>query len=208
MCCSSSIYKVCPPVLPFNIVSSFIMELYVPTGLLVILLSVLSSDARNLNITNLENCQDLPQAVVHLTTIDYHMVNGLCNTVHGEMTVTAADYKPRNLTMTLFKCANTDETEPCLENPMVHEEHLGCERLIGDDSGPWAMFSDAVARSNCGKNEGVYSVDYSTLKLEHLINYLNIHDEDYSRFRLRMHFLSMQTNSLRACLDLDFKLLL
>lgn len=175
----------------------------------VLWMCLLLIDCRQLNITNLENCQELDQeAVVRLKTISYHVVpeTGVCDTVHGELEVKSADYKPRLLTITLYKCSDPQSSEVCLENAAFHEETLGCDRLIGDDSGPWAMFSDSIIRSNCGKSTGVFSVDYSTLKLHNLIYYLDTGHAEFSRFRLRMHFWSTQTNSLRACVDLDFKL--
>ena len=179
--------------------------------ILALLYSPLSvHGARVLNITNLENCQEFgDQAVVALTTVNYHIdpATQVCDTVHGEFEVKSADVKPRILTMTLYKCPDHTLNEVCLSNPTSHEETLGCDRMLGDDSGPWAMFSKAIAGSNCGSKVGVFNMDYSVLSLDHLINYLDIHDNEFGRYRMRMHFHSTQTDSLRACLNLDFKLL-
>lgn len=179
-------------------------------ALLILVLSCASVRAsRLLNITHLENCQEFENdAVVVLQTINYHVdpETGLIDTVHGDFRVKAGDRKRRVITITLFKCADTASDEKCMSNPTDHVEVLGCDRLQNDDSGPWAMFGKAIAGANCGTQPGVFSLEYSSLKLKNLIKYLDIHDEDFGRFRLRMYFHSTQTQSIRACLDLDFKL--
>lgn len=169
----------------------------------------LASGDAVLTITNLENCQEYGDAAaVTMTTVEYHKdpVTGTSPTVHGTFLVKSGDFKPRILTITLYKCKDPASNEPCQENPVVYEETLDCDRLIGDDSGPWAMFSRAIARSNCGQSTGEFSMDYSTMKLQHLMKYLDIHDNEWGRYRLRIYFHSTQTNSIRACFDLDFKL--
>lgn len=179
---------------------------------LLLLVAALSGRVRAdrvLGITNVENCREFEsEAVVQLQKVTYHVdpETGVSDTVHGEFNVRAGDTQPRILTMTLFKCADPTSTEVCLSNPTVREEVLGCDRLIGDETGPWAMFSQAIAGSNCGKEVGVFSMDYSTLRLNNIINYLDIHDTDFGRYRMRMYFHSTQTDSIRACVDLDFRL--
>lgn len=165
---------------------------------------------RVLNLTNLENCKEFgDEPTVLLKGVTYHVIpeTGISDTVHGEFIVKSGEHFERKLTLTLFKCsANPQATEHCQENPTYHEEILSCDRLIGDSSGPWAMFSEAIAGANCGKDEGVFSMDYSTLKLDNIIKYLDIYDSEFGRFRMRMHFWSVRGNSLRACTDLDFTL--
>lgn len=190
---------------------AYLLLHYTPCVLLIVAcLSVTPSYARLLNITNMENCQEYKDAaVVQLKTVKFHVdpATGVCDTVHGDFVVKAGDDMPRILIMTLFKCPDPMSSEICLSNPTKHEETLGCDRLTGDDSGPWAMFSEAIKNANCGKNAGVFSLDYSTLSLNNLMNYLDIHDSDFGRYRMRMYFHSTQTDSIRACLDVDFKLI-
>lgn len=181
---------------------------------LLVTISTLTATAqadRLLSITNLENCKEfVDEIVVKLETIEYHTdpATGARDTVHGDFSVKSGVHGDRVLTMTLYKCPDPSSNEPCFSNPTVHQETLGCERLTKDDSGPWAMFSSAIAGANCGKDAGVFSLDYSTLKLNNIINYLDIHDDEFGRFRMRMYFHSAETNSIRACSDLDFKLLI
>lgn len=180
-------------------------------GVFCLFLVQSSKADRLLNITLLENCKgtsDLSE--VSLRQIDYHIdpATGLCDTVHGEFAVKAGESGARILTMTLYRCPNptTEQIGACEDNATEHVEVVDCKRLTSDDSGPWAMFAKAIADANCGRDVGVFSMDYSTLKLNHLMNYLDIHDTGFAQYRLRMVFIGEQNKQLRACLDMDFQL--
>lgn len=165
---------------------------------------------RVLTITNLQNCPEfLDDVVVLLGPITYHTdpETNARDTVHGEIEVKrGGDNLTRILTMTLYKCPDPSSDEPCLSNPTVDVENITCHRVVNDDSGPWNLFSNAVQKmGSCGEDVGVFSLEYSTLKLQSIINYLDPHDTDFGRYRLRMHYHSTQTNSVRFCMDMDFK---
>lgn len=166
------------------------------------------TEARQVNLTRLDNCEEYGQtAPVHLTSVRYDINpdTGVCDVIHGEFSVKTIDTAPKVLFMTLFKCA-PDSTGKCLANPTTHEEAMDCKRFVEDDAGPWHMFSSSMSGSKCGEEMGEFTLDYSRLKVEHLINYLDIQDDQYSRFMLKMNFMSTTTQESRGCGEVEFNL--
>lgn len=179
-----------------------------PCLILVACLSSGAVEARQVNLTNMNNCREYGiSSPVHLTSLRYDVnpETGLCDMIHGEFTVMTVDTAPTHLIMTLFKCP-ADSEGSCESNPTTHEEHIDCERFVSDDSGPWHMFSSSMSGSKCGEETGQFSLDYSRLKVEHLINYLDIHDDQFSKFQLKMNFLSTATGTPRGCAEIEFNL--
>lgn len=179
--------------------------------LVVLCLGAQSVSARLINITYLNNCQDMTeQPVVYVKDIEYHIseADGTCDMVHTTLMITTRDPSPLMLTMTLYKCEDSNMATSCMGSPTEHEELLDCDRLKNDDSGPWHMFTNAMPEEyKCGNKEGELKLDFARLKLEHLIKYLDVYDKTYNTFRLKMNFISTGTNSLRGCGELDFALL-
>lgn len=171
-----------------------------------------SVSARLINITYLNNCQDLgdEKPTVYVTDVDYHIseTDGLCDMVHTTLHITTLDPEPLELDMTLYKCEESNMKEPCVANPTVHGELLDCERLKNDDSGPWHMFTSVMDDEyKCGNKLGELKLEFARLKLEHLIKYLDVYDANFNTFRLKMYFKSTATNALRGCGEIDFTLL-
>lgn len=169
-----------------------------------------SATARRVNITYLDNCQDMggEQPLAYLTHVDYHIdEDQLCDMVHAGLKITTVDTEPLLLKMTLFKCEDAGMPNSCKENPMVHEEFLDCHRLLHDDSGPWHMFTSAMDEGQCGDVIGEFPLSFARLRLEYLIKYLDVYDAAWNTFRLEMYFKSTKENAMRGCAELDFVLL-
>lgn len=172
--------------------------------------SIGGATARRVNITYLDNCQDMgnEEPLVYLTHVDYHIdEEQMCDMVHAGLKVTTIDTEPTLLTMTLFKCEEAKMTTSCKENPVVHEELLDCYRLLHDDSGPWHMFTSAMDEGQCGDQIGVFPLSFARLRLEHLMKYLDVYDATWNTFRLEMYFKSTKENAMRGCGELDFVLM-
>lgn len=156
------------------------------------------------------NCQDVSEEpAVYFGDVTYHIseVDGLCDQAHIALIITTIDPAPLQMTMTLFKCEESNMAGPCLGNPTMHEELLDCERLKNDDSGPWHMFTSVMEDDyTCGLKNGEIQLEFARLKLEHLIKYLDVYDKTFNTFRLKMYFKSTSTDSLRGCGELDFSL--
>lgn len=184
------------------------MRLLAAHSLLLALLVQATVAARVINITHLFNCEDTAfDAPVHLTEITYELdADKLCDTVHGKFDVKSVDTMPKELLMVLYMCEGGSIEEPCLQNPTEHSETIDCERFVTDDSGPWHMFAVGMKGTKCAEEVGSFELFYSRLKLDHLIKYLDIHDDQYTRFRLRMYFGSQQTGMARGCANVDFNL--
>lgn len=107
--------------------------------------------------------------------------------------------------MKVFKCP-ADSVGPCTSNPIVHQELVDCKRFIEDDSGPWHMFSSSMSGSKCGEAMGEFTFDFSSLKMEYLVKYLDLDDRSYSRFHIQMDVIDAITNELWSCGDMHFDL--
>lgn len=164
--------------------------------------------ARHVNISLLANCDDtIDHAPVYLTKVWYEMgPENLCDTIHATFHVATIDLAPNELSMVLYKCPGGHIEDPCFDNPTEHVEHLDCDRFVNDDTGPWHMFSSSMSGSHCGDEMGDFELNTSRLRIEYLIKYLDIHDDDYHRFRLRMYFRSTGTDEARGCAHVDFYL--
>lgn len=170
-----------------------------------------SVSARLVNISYLNNCQDLgdEKPVVYVTEVGYHIDDaGYCDSVKMTLKITTLDPEPIEMIMTLFKCEGEDMGSLCRDNPTEHTEMLTCDRLLNDDSGPWHMFTSVMeADQVCGKQVGEFELQFARLRLEHLMKYLDVYDSTFKSFRLKMYFKSTMTNELRGCAELDFNLL-
>lgn len=176
--------------------------------LLVLCFCCTATEARRVNLTLLDNCEEVGRtAPVDLTSVRYEInpESGLCDVMHGEFTVQTVDTGSNDLEMTLFRCP-ADAPMPCTMNPVVHKEYLNCKRFVEDSSGPWHMFSESMSGSKCGEEAGQFTLDYSSLKIEHLINYLDITDDQFSKFQLKMNFVSETTGQPRGCGTVHFDL--
>lgn len=70
------------------------------------------------------------------------------------------------------------------------------------------MYSSVMETgSKCGESLGEFALDFSSLKIGHLVNYLHIDDEEYGRFRIRTKFLDAESKEMVACANIDFDLL-
>lgn len=167
--------------------------------------------ARRVNITLLDNCQDLDpheKPTAYLTTIDYHIdEGGYCDIVHGNVAVTSVDTDPLELNMTLYKCEEPGMKTPCMESPTYHIESLDCERLMNDTSGPWHMFTSGMDEGQCGDLIGNFPLSFARLRLEYLMKYLDVYDASWNTFRLKMYFESTRDKIIRGCIELDFELM-
>lgn len=162
------------------------------------------------NLTGLSNCGgDGLKPSVYLTEVwpEFNPDNELCVAMHGTYHWTKVMTGPRLLQMVFYRCPKDSEV-PCEENPIYHEEILDCNRFMDDSSGPWHMYSSAMETgSKCGESLGEFALDFSSLKIDHLVNYLHIDDEEYSRFRIRTKFLDAESKEMVACANIDFDLL-
>lgn len=177
-------------------------------ALFALCLSCVSTEARTVNLTHLDNCLQHGQSRnAHLISVSYELDadTGICNTIHAKFNVTEIDTNPRIWKMTIFKCP-ADTTGFCNSNPTTHEELVDCKRFIEDDSGPWHMFSSSMSGSKCGEAIGTFSLDYSSLKLDHLVKYLDLDNRDYSRFRIEMDVLDAYSRETWTCGDMHFDL--
>lgn len=177
-------------------------------ALLVLCISSAATAERLVNLTHLDNCEEHGQTkTAHLTSVSYEINSntGMCNTIHGKFRVKNIDTNPRILIIKFFKCP-ADNMGPCNSNPIVHEESMDCKRFVEDDSGPWHMFSSSMSGSKCGEAAGDFTLDYSSLKLEHLVKYLDLNDRTYSRFRLVMDYIDAKTRETWGCSDIHFDL--
>lgn len=176
-------------------------------ALLLLCISDYASAVRRVNITKLDNCAAGSSAPMHLTELSLGTdpITGLCDTVHGKFVVSAVDTSPKLWIMTIYKCP-ADTKGPCNDNEVVHEEEMDCRRFLEDTSGPWSMFSGAMSGSKCGEEVGSFSLDYSILKLDHLINYLDTDHDQLTKFRFEMDFLRKDNRALWACGSLEFNL--
>lgn len=164
--------------------------------------------ARHVNITHFDNCEEFGKTVpMYFTDVSHWVDNatGVFNTVHGNLNVTIPSMAGI-YAMTISKCGQ-NTTGACTSNSVVVEEPIDCERFRHDDSGPWHMFSSSNANSTCFEKAGIYSIDYTSLKLEHLVRYLDIHDDEFPRFRIRIHFITPKTRQTLACFNMDFYIL-
>lgn len=161
------------------------------------------------NLTSLTACDDPgmdPAGYITESRPEINPDNGLIVAFHAKFNFTRVLSGPRTLRMTFFKCAK-DTMGPCNENPTVHEEVLDCLRFTEDASGPWHMFSTAMSGSKCGDVVGQFTLDFSALKIDHLVKYLDVDDEQFRRFRLKTHFIDIDSGDDVGCNDIQFDLL-
>lgn len=160
------------------------------------------------NLTGLSNCADEGlNPVAFLTEVrqEINPDNGICDAIHGKYNFTKVVPGTRVMQITVYKCP-MEPKGPCTENPTFHEELLDCNRLLEDDSGPWHMYTSAMSGSKCGEEIGEFTLDYSSLRIDHLVKYLDIDDDVYRRFSMRTHTF-LETKEVVACVDMDFDLL-
>lgn len=165
-----------------------------------------ATEARHVNLTKLDNCVESGRtAPVHLTSVTYELnpASGVIDVIHAQYSVKTPDLADNHLIMRLYKCP-ADFVGTCNLNPTIHEEPMPCERFVQDSTGPWHMFSSSMSGSKCGDEVGDFTLDYSSLKTENLIKYLDIHDDQYSRFHLEMDFISQSTMKSRGCGAVEF----
>lgn len=163
------------------------------------------------NLTALANCEDEslnPLAYFIEVRPEIDPDTGICIAMHAVYNWTKLATGPRLLQIDLYKCRKDLESQgPCLDNPTHYEELLDCKRLVEDSSGPWHMYTSSMEGSKCGEEIGVFKMDYSILKIDHLVNYLDIDDDQYRRFRIRTHFVDLDSRDVVACVYFDFDLL-
>lgn len=176
--------------------------------IVIVCLNLPGATARHINITFFDNCPDT-NAPVSVRDIKYHFSDedGLCDRVHATVDIATIDTEPYLLNMTLYRCADVNLVEPCLSDPMSFTELLDCDRLWNDENGPWSMIAYSMDGGVCGDATGVFSMTFARLKVEHLMAYLDIHDDTYNFFKMKLDFQSTLTSETRACSEWDFALI-
>lgn len=172
-------------------------------------LSRVASAEHLINLTRMANCDELtekPIAYVIEARPEMDPVTNLIKAYHAKFNWTKVDTGPRIVTMIIFKCPK-GSMGSCISNPTVHQETLSCKRFMEDDSGPWHMYSSSMSGSKCGDEVGTFSFDFTSLKIDHLIQYLDVNDEQFRRFRINIIFESVETLATIACGHLEFELL-
>lgn len=180
------------------------------TALILCIVFIASStSARIVNMTRLANCDDHGTTIpVYLISVSYDRdpATGICNTIHAKFNSTTEDKSDAIWKLYFYRCPAGDAMlAKCDSNPTVHEEAVNCKRFIEDDSGPWHFFASAM-NGKCGHEIGTFALDYQSLRMENLINYLDVTDSKYSRFHLKMEYKNGITRNTRACAELDFNL--
>lgn len=161
------------------------------------------------NLTSLTTCDDYgmdPKAFITEVRHELAPDSGLCIALHATYNWTKVTTGAWLVKMLVFKCP-VDTTGRCSDNSDAFEEILDCQRFKEDSSGPWHMYSSSMSGSKCGESIGIFTMDFSSLKIEHLVNYLDIDDEQFRRFRIKAHFIHMESNDTIGCNNIEFDLL-
>jgi hypothetical protein len=135
---------------------------------------------------------------------------GFFDTVSGKFVVhVLRDHKETELVITFFKCPK-GSTGYCTEDGKDFVEAVDCKRFLKDATGPWHIFAPAVDKRNvCAETKGEFNIKGAKLEARFIEKYMVIEEGHYRiRFIHHLPHESMDIKNLRACVELDFDIVM